>query len=111
MLLFKASGQTYLGVVAHRRHAFHGKPQTFHRNELVLLSKNRIDCVGPEKQVQYVGKLTDIRKPISADEFELYWPGSHGAGALELRGGIVRNTAIRCSVQPEHDPRARLEAL
>src|SRR6185312_891189 len=79
MLLFKASGQTYPGVVAHRRHAFHGKPQTFHRNELVLLSKNRTDCVGLEKQVQYVGKLIDIRKPTSADEFELYWPGSHGA--------------------------------
>jgi hypothetical protein len=79
MLLFKASGQTYPGVVAHRRHAFRGKPQTFHSDELVLLSKNKSDCVGSEKQVQYVGKLVDIRKPISADEFELYWPGSNGA--------------------------------
>jgi len=79
MLLFKASGQTYPGIIAHRRHAFHAKPQTFHRNELVLLSKNRTDCVGLEKQVQYVGKLVHIRKPVSADEFELYWPGARGA--------------------------------
>ncbi len=74
MFLFKASGATYHRVRRQAVHAFPVSPAEVHGDEFVLLSKNREDCRDPEKQVQYVAKLLQVR-PASSAELEEFFPG------------------------------------
>jgi hypothetical protein len=77
MYLFKTSGSTLPGVVAHQKHAYRNKPAGWSVGELVLVSKNRADCSSGEKQIQYVMRLRNIR-PLAPGEAERLWPGNEG---------------------------------
>jgi hypothetical protein len=77
MYLFKTSGRTFNSVIKNQKHAFYSKPRDWHPNELVLVSKNKIDCNYREKQIQYTMRLVDIR-PLRSGEVEKYWPGNEG---------------------------------
>jgi hypothetical protein len=74
MFLFKTSGKTLGSVIANQKHAFRGRPRDWDRGELVLVSKNRLDCSPGEKQIQYIMRLEEIR-PLASGEAERYWPG------------------------------------
>src|SRR5687767_1938865 len=78
MLLFKASGATYLKVIRHGVHAFPFSPKHIHEDEFVLLSKNRSDCRDSEKQIQYVAKVL-TRRRAAEGELNRLFPGV-GAG-------------------------------
>ncbi len=75
MFLFKASGATYQKVIKQRIHAFQHSPSEVNGDELVLLSKNKEDCVLAEKQVQAVAKLDKLRRATAA-ELDQFFPGS-----------------------------------
>jgi hypothetical protein len=77
MYLFKTSGATFNSVIKNEKHAFSSKPKDWHMSELVLVSKNKLDCEYGEKQIQYTMKLRDIR-PLLRAEAEKYWPGMDG---------------------------------
>lgn len=77
MYLFKTSGKTFDSVIKNQKHAFSSMPKNWYPNELVLVSKNKIDCNYREKQIQYIMRLADIR-PLKRGEAETYWPGSEG---------------------------------
>ena len=77
MYLFKTSGKTFDSVILNQKHAFAGMPRDWYVGELVLVSKNKVDCSKNEKQIQYVMKLVDIR-PLKPGESEKYWPGTEG---------------------------------
>src|SRR5260370_17369772 len=77
MYVFKTSGTTLGGVVAHQRHAFVSQPREWQPGELVLVSKNRTDCAASEKQIQYVMRIRDVTH-LAPGEAEKYWPGNEG---------------------------------
>src|SRR5262245_17515495 len=77
MYLFKTSGATINSVIKNEKHAFSSKPKDWHVGELVLVSKNKLDCEYKEKQIQYTMKLRDIR-PLLPGEAHTYWPGTDG---------------------------------
>jgi 5-methylcytosine-specific restriction enzyme A len=77
MYLFKTSGQTYNSVINNQKHAFRGRPHDWIHGEIVLVSKNRVDCAPGERQISYTMRLDDIRRTTDA-EIELYWPGNAG---------------------------------
>ncbi len=77
MYLFKTSGKTFDSVILNEKHAFLTKPKDWYVGELVLVSKNKVDCSKNEKQIQYVMKIVDIR-PLRQGESERYWPGTEG---------------------------------
>jgi hypothetical protein len=58
-------------------HAFRTRPKDWFAGELVLVSKNRLDCSFGERQIQYVMRIRDIRRP-KAGEISQYWPGNEG---------------------------------
>lgn len=78
MFLFKASGATYRKVIKQRIHAFQYSPSEVKGDELVLLSKNKEDCVLAEKQVQAVAKLDKVRR-ATAEELDRFFPGSQAS--------------------------------
>jgi hypothetical protein len=75
--LFKTSGATFNSVIKNQKHAFSGKPMDWHVGELVLVSKNKMDCQFREKQIQYTMKLQEVRL-LRPGEAERYWPGTEG---------------------------------
>jgi hypothetical protein len=75
--LFKTSGATFDSVIKNEKHAFASKPKDWYVGELVLVSKNKLDCENREKQIQYTMKLRDVR-PLLKGEAEKYWPGTEG---------------------------------
>jgi hypothetical protein len=77
MFLFKTSGATFDSVIKNQKHAFSSKPKNWHTGELVLVSKNKLDCQFREKQIQFTMTLRDVRvmRPGEAEE---YWPGTEG---------------------------------
>jgi hypothetical protein len=77
MFLFKTSGRTLCSVIGNQKHAFRGKPQEWQRGELVLVSKNKVDCGPSERQIQFAMRLDSIR-PILPGEANRYWPGTEG---------------------------------
>ena len=77
MFLFKTSGATFESVIRNQKHAFRGKPSNWHRGEMILVSKNKRDCVAREKQISYVMRFKDVRL-IRPGEAEKYWPGNEG---------------------------------
>lgn len=77
MYLFKTSGATFNSVIKNEKHAFTSMPGDWAPGELILVSKNKVDCRATEKQIQYTMQLTDIR-PLKTGEANLYWPGSEG---------------------------------
>ena len=77
MYLFKTSGKTFDSVITNQKHAFVGKPKHWHVGELVLVSKNKMDCQFREKQIQYTMALRDVRS-LRPGEAEQYWPGTEG---------------------------------
>lgn len=78
MFLFKASGKTYMRVVRRGTHAFAHSPTEVNRDELVLLSKNREDCRPGEHQIQFVGKIDEVRL-ASPSELDEFFPGVDAA--------------------------------
>lgn len=74
MFLFKSSGATYRQVVRQGTHAFASSPSDIHGDELVLLSKNREDCHGLERQIQYLAKVSAVTK-ADATELDQAFPG------------------------------------
>ena len=79
MFLFKSSGDTYRKVVKQSVHAFPCRPSEARGDEFILLSKNRADCKGLEKQVQWVAKLLKVR-PATPIELDRLFP-KVGAGS------------------------------
>ena len=77
MYLFKTSGATFDSVIKNEKHAFASKPKDWHVGELVLVSKNKLDCEYREKQIQYTMKFRDVR-PLLKGEAGKYWPGTEG---------------------------------
>ena len=77
MYLFKTSGKTFNSVVENQKHAFSSRPTDWHVGELVLVSKNKLDCQFREKQIQYTMALCDVR-PLRPGEAQQYWPGTEG---------------------------------
>lgn len=77
MRVFKTSGNTFDSVVHNQKHAFLGKPKDWSPGELVLISKNKRDCLHGERQIQYIMAIKNIR-PMRIGESEKYWPGSEG---------------------------------
>jgi hypothetical protein len=77
MYLFKTSGQTFESVIGNQKHAFRSRPTSWHPKEIVLVSKNRNDCIEGEKQIQYTMRLNNIRTTTDI-EIEQYWPGNPG---------------------------------
>lgn len=77
MYVFKTSGRTIGSVVANQRHAFASRPKDWHRGELILVCKNRVDLTSGEKQIQYTMRFSAIR-PLQPGEAERYWPGTEG---------------------------------
>ena len=74
MLLFKSSGATYMKVVRQSIHAFLHNPVRAREDEFVMLSKNREDCSGTEKQIQWVGKVLEVNRATPAQLDKLF-PG------------------------------------
>ncbi len=62
MLLFKTSAATLDSVIHNRKHALKHEPKNWGKNELLLISKNRIDCKQGEKQIQFIMNLNSIKK-------------------------------------------------
>lgn len=77
MYLFKTSGQTYDSVVTNQKHAFRGQPREWYSGEIVLVSKNKKDCMPTERQIGCAMRFYDVRKASDA-EIESYWPGNSG---------------------------------
>jgi hypothetical protein len=75
MYLFKTAGSTIDGVIKNKKHAFHAKPRIWYIGEVVLLSKNKLDCHPSEKQIQYIARIENIRE-ANPEEIERYWPGN-----------------------------------
>jgi hypothetical protein len=75
MYLFKTSGATYSSVIKNQKHAYIGMPKDWYPGELVLVSKNKVDCEPYEKQIQCIMKLDNIRT-LQPGESELFWPGN-----------------------------------
>jgi hypothetical protein len=73
--LFKTSGATFDSVIKNEKHAFSTRPSNWSKGEIVLVSKNKVDCEFREKQIQYIMQLVDIR-PLKAGEVDHYWPGA-----------------------------------
>ena len=77
MYLFKTSGATYNSVIRNQKHAFKDSPKKWDPGEIVLVSKNIVDCGWLEKQIQYTMKIDNIRL-LKPGETEKYWPGNEG---------------------------------
>jgi len=77
MYIFKTSGETFDSVIKNQKHAFDDEPKNWEEGELVLVSKNKKDTAGGEKQIQYLMKIEDVRD-ADDDEIEKYWPGNRG---------------------------------
>ena len=78
MFLYKSSGATYMKVVRQSVHAFPYSPVQAREDEFVLLSKNREDCRPTERQVQFVGKVLEV-KPATSAQLDKLFPAV-GAG-------------------------------
>ncbi len=76
MYLFKTSEKTFDSVISNQKHAFSGKPNCY-VGELILLSKNKTDCLQNEKQIQYIMRFEGIREATDS-EIEQLWPGNSG---------------------------------
>src|SRR5215510_12756249 len=74
--LFKTSGATFDSVIKNEKHAFSNKPSNWNKGEIVLVSKNKVDCKLSEKQIQYIMHFVEIR-PLKAGEADQYWPGAN----------------------------------
>lgn len=73
MYLFKTSGKTFDSVVKYQKHAYTNKPRG---GGLILVSKNKTDCRNFEKQIQYIMKLSSVRKIDNEkirEEVSRYW--------------------------------------
>lgn len=77
MIILKTSGETFNSVINNQKHASKGQPDGWFPGETILISKNKVDCKGNEKQIQYIARLEAIRK-IQAGEIERLWPGNEG---------------------------------
>jgi len=78
MYLFKTSGATFESVIRFHKHAFERKPVTsWEQGEMVLISKNKMDCSANEKQIRFLMRIENIRR-ASDDEIEACWPGNAG---------------------------------
>ncbi len=77
MYLFKTSGATFQSVVENQKHAFVNLPGSLTPGDLILVSKNKSDCVDGEKQIQYTMRYKGAR-PISDSEVNILWPGNSG---------------------------------
>jgi hypothetical protein len=77
MYLFKTSGATFSSVISNQKHAYDRAPKNWYPGEIVLVSKNKVDCQPGEKQIQYIMRLDNIL-PLVSGESEHYWPGSEG---------------------------------
>jgi hypothetical protein len=77
MYIFKTSGETFNSVISNEKHAFKGMPSKWIAGELILVSKNKSDCINGEKQIQFIMKLKKIRS-ASQVELESLWPGNQG---------------------------------
>ena len=77
MFIFKTSGATYSSVIANQKHAFRQKPRQWKPGELILVSKNKNDCVPGEKQIHYTMRFKTIRE-APQEEIESLWPGNKG---------------------------------
>lgn len=74
MFLYKASGATYKQVIRQHLHTFPYSPVEAHKDDFILLSKNRADCGMTERQVQYAAKLLDVREATN-QELAKWFPG------------------------------------
>jgi hypothetical protein len=77
MYLFKTSGTTFQSVIHNEKHAYKGIPKEVVPGELILVSKNKADCVFGEKQIQYIMKYVGARV-ANDSEVEILWPGNPG---------------------------------
>lgn len=77
MLLFKTSGETFDSVIRNQKHAFRNMPRFWSAGEIVLVSKNKSDLTGNDKQISYTMRIADIRITNDA-EIEQFWPGNAG---------------------------------
>lgn len=77
MFLFRTSGDTLDSVLSHEKHASRGTPREWDPDEVVLISKNRRDCLTEERQIKAVSKLRRIRNARQV-EIDRYWPGNTG---------------------------------
>lgn len=123
MYLFKTSGATMEGVMKYQKHAFCVRPRDWYRGEIVLVSKNKVDCGPNEKQIQFIMRIHEIRR-IFGGEADKYWPGtaSKWRWLVEGRDGIkvpvpfdlgdlieedrvalYKNTRVFCRVRPEDE--------
>jgi hypothetical protein len=77
MLIFKTAGSTYEEAIRFMKHASVGEPKGWYQGEIILVSKNKVDCKPGEKQIAYWERLDQVRK---ADDSEIikYWPGNEG---------------------------------
>ncbi len=75
MLLFKTSAATLDSVIHNRKHALKHEPKNWGKNELLLISKNRIDCKQGEKQIQFIMNLNSIKK-YNNTEIKKFWPNA-----------------------------------
>lgn len=73
MLLFKTSAATIDNVIKHKKHALKHEPRAWEKGEVLLISKNKGDCIKNEKQIQYLMTLVSIKKATNS-EIKKYWP-------------------------------------
>ena len=74
MYIFKTSKETFESVIENQKRAYYHMPREWTPNEFILVSKNKADCVGIEKQIRYIMRLVDIR-PLKPGEAKKYWRG------------------------------------
>jgi hypothetical protein len=98
MYIFKTSGATLPGVIKHQKHAFVSEPREWDVGELVLISKNVVDCRYGEKQIQYIMEIDNIRKLLPG-ECEKYWPGNEGRWEYLVECSNVKQIARPFNLQ------------
>ena len=59
MFLFKTSGATFDSVIKNQKHAFAVLPKDWQPGELILVSKNKVDCKANEKQISHTMELQE----------------------------------------------------
>lgn len=77
MYLFKTSGSTFESVIKNQKHAFVNRPSDLKKGDLILVSKNKADCVDGEKQIQYTMRF-DKARTANDSEISILWPGNSG---------------------------------
>jgi hypothetical protein len=77
MYLFKTSGSTFQSVIKNQKHAFINLPSKLKPGDLILVSKNKADCVDGEKQIQYTMRYEGART-ANDSEISILWPGNSG---------------------------------